>query len=158
MRAVLTVGHNLADHTFGQTDRQAAGKAAPSAAEAADAVSPWQGRGACLAHFAQYHLVMTVMVAVARAMLPLPLSWAGLAAGFAFSAGPHAFFDRRWPVHWLLERTGATKFAGWHCMRLATADVDGGEQHPVLREADVNEFRQCFRRPLSARARVDLPR
>ncbi|WP_405623678.1 hypothetical protein [Streptomyces sp. NBC_00076] len=34
--AVLAVGHNLADHVIGQTDRQAEGKAAPSAAEIAD--------------------------------------------------------------------------------------------------------------------------
>ncbi|MEU9015668.1 hypothetical protein AB0D12_39540 [Streptomyces sp. NPDC048479] len=34
--AVLSVGHNLADHVNGQTDHQAAGKAAPAAAEVAD--------------------------------------------------------------------------------------------------------------------------
>lgn len=109
--AVLAVSHNLADHIFGQTDRQAAGKAAPSADEVADGVSPWRGWGACLAHVAQYHLVMAVMVALVWAVLPIHLSWAGLAAGFAFSAGTHAFFDRRWPVRWILEHTGATKFA-----------------------------------------------
>ncbi|MFB7445290.1 hypothetical protein ACWC4A_53455 [Streptomyces mirabilis] len=38
--AVLSVGHNLADHVIGQTDHQAAGKAAPSADEVADGVSP----------------------------------------------------------------------------------------------------------------------
>ncbi|MFF8975084.1 hypothetical protein [Streptomyces sp. NPDC014995] len=38
--AVLAVGHNLADHVIGQTDHQAAGKAAPSAAEIADGASP----------------------------------------------------------------------------------------------------------------------
>jgi hypothetical protein len=38
--AVLSVGHNLADHVIGQTDQQAEGKAAPSAAEVADGVSP----------------------------------------------------------------------------------------------------------------------
>ncbi|WP_274914410.1 hypothetical protein [Streptomyces sp. WZ-12] len=34
-----------------------------------------------------------------------------MAAGFAFSAGTHAFLERRWPVRWILEHTGATKFA-----------------------------------------------
>jgi hypothetical protein len=56
--AVLTVGHNLADHVIGQADHhQAAGKAA----EVADGVSPRRGWGACLAHVAQYHVVMEIM-------------------------------------------------------------------------------------------------
>ncbi|MEE4597650.1 hypothetical protein V2J94_38230 [Streptomyces sp. DSM 41524] len=38
--AVLSVGHNLADHVFGQSDHQAASKGAPSAAEVADGASP----------------------------------------------------------------------------------------------------------------------
>lgn len=38
--AVLAVGDNFADHVIGQTDHQAAGKAAPSAAEIADGASP----------------------------------------------------------------------------------------------------------------------
>ncbi|MET9414709.1 hypothetical protein ABZY03_11080 [Streptomyces klenkii] len=80
--AVLAVDHNLADHVFGQTYHQAAGKAAPSAAKVADGVSPWRGWGACLGHVAQYHLVMAVLLALAWAVLPLHLSWAGLAAGF----------------------------------------------------------------------------
>lgn len=46
--AILAVSHNLADHIFGQTDRQAACKAAPSAAEVAAGVSTWRGWGACL--------------------------------------------------------------------------------------------------------------
>ena len=47
--AVLSVSHNLADHVIGQTDHQAGNKAAPSATEVADGVSPrrgWVGAGA----------------------------------------------------------------------------------------------------------------
>ncbi|MFJ3530775.1 MULTISPECIES: hypothetical protein [unclassified Streptomyces] len=43
--AVLSVGHNLADHVIGQTAQQAEGKAAPSAAQVADGVSPAAGLG-----------------------------------------------------------------------------------------------------------------
>jgi hypothetical protein len=50
--AVLAVGHNLADHLFGQTDHQANGKAAPPEAEVADGVSPRRGWVACLGHVA----------------------------------------------------------------------------------------------------------
>ncbi|MFI6645330.1 hypothetical protein [Streptomyces sp. NPDC050504] len=48
--AVLSVGHSLADHVIRQTDRQATGMAAPSAAEVADGVNPRRGWGACLGH------------------------------------------------------------------------------------------------------------
>lgn len=109
--AVLSVGHNLADHVFGQTDHQAASKAAPSADEVADGVSPRRGWGACLGHVAQYHLVMAVMLALVWAVLPLQMSWTGLAAGLVVSAVTHAFFDRRWPVRWLLEHIGSKGFA-----------------------------------------------
>ncbi|MGW6877126.1 hypothetical protein ACWGHA_32875 [Streptomyces xanthophaeus] len=109
--AVLSVGHNLADHVIGQTDQQAEGKAAPSAAEVADGVSPRRGWGACLRHIAQYHLVMAVTLALAWAVLPLQMSWTCLAAGLALSAVTHAFFDRRWPVRWLLEHVGSKGFA-----------------------------------------------
>ncbi|MDJ0346557.1 hypothetical protein [Streptomyces sp. PH10-H1] len=80
---------------IGQTDRQAAGKAAPSATEVADGVSPRRGWGACLGHVAQYHLVMAVMLSLVWAVLPLQMFWPGLAAGLAVSAVTHAFVDRR---------------------------------------------------------------
>lgn len=89
VRVVLAVGHNLADHVIGQTDHQAGRKAAPSAAEVADGVSPQRGRGACLGHIVQYHLVMAVMavmLALIWAVLPLQMSWASLAEGLAVSA------------------------------------------------------------------------
>jgi hypothetical protein len=53
--ATLYAGHMLADHVLGQTDRQALGKSAPG----------WRGWGWCLAHVAQYHLVLAAMLAVA---------------------------------------------------------------------------------------------
>ncbi|MFI9650299.1 DUF3307 domain-containing protein [Streptomyces sp. NPDC052040] len=109
--AVLSVAHNLADHVIGQTDHQAAGKAAPSTIEIADGVSPRRGWGACLRHVAQYHLVMAAMLALVWAVLPLQMSWTGLAAGLAVSVVTHAFFDRRWPVRWLLEHIGSKGFA-----------------------------------------------
>ncbi|MEV7192697.1 hypothetical protein AB0N81_12990 [Streptomyces sp. NPDC093510] len=55
--AVLAVGHNLADHVIGQTDRQAAGKGAPSATDVADGVNPRKGWGACLAYVTSVGLV-----------------------------------------------------------------------------------------------------
>ncbi|GHH25724.1 hypothetical protein [Streptomyces rubradiris] len=109
--AVLAVGHNLADHVFGQNDWQATNKEAPSADEVAAGTNPRQGWDACLAHVAQYHLVMAVMLVLVWAVLPLQLSWTGLAAGLAVSAITHAFFDRRWPVRWLLQNTGSPDFA-----------------------------------------------
>ncbi|MFE9536646.1 hypothetical protein [Streptomyces sp. NPDC006691] len=109
--AVLSVGHNLADHVIGQTDVQANGKAAPSATEVAEGVSPRRGWGACLGHVAQYHLVMAGLLALAWAVLPLELSGTGLAVGLIVSAVTHAFFDRRWPVRWLLEHVGSKGFA-----------------------------------------------
>ncbi|MEU4506780.1 DUF3307 domain-containing protein [Streptomyces sp. NPDC024089] len=109
--AVLAVGHNFADHVIGQTDHQAGHKAAPTPAEVADGASPRRGWGACLGHVAQYHVVMAVMLALVWAVLPLRMSWTGLAAGLAVSVVTHAFFDRRWPVRWLLEHIGSKGFA-----------------------------------------------
>ncbi|BDH16179.1 hypothetical protein HOK021_73580 [Streptomyces hygroscopicus] len=93
MGDALPVGHNLADHVFGQSDRQAANKGAPSATDVADGVSPRKSWGACMDHVAQYHLVMAVMLALVWAVLPLQMSWGGLAAGLAVSAVTHAFFE-----------------------------------------------------------------
>ncbi|WP_158677761.1 hypothetical protein [Streptomyces sp. SPB074] len=59
---------------IGQTDQQAEGKAAPSAAEVTDGVSPRRGRGACLGHVTQYHLVTAVMLVLVWAALPLQVS------------------------------------------------------------------------------------
>lgn len=118
--AVLAVGHDLADHVIGQTDHQAKGKAAPTEGEVAAGASPRRGWGACLAHVAQYHAVMAAMLALAWAVLPLHLSWTGVAAALALSAGSHALLDRRWPVRWILEHIGSGEFA-----KLKTAGMNG---------------------------------
>jgi hypothetical protein len=99
--ATLYAGHMLADHVLGQTDRQALGKSAPG----------WRGWGWCLAHVAQYHLVLAAMLAVAGWVLTLPLSPVGVVAGLGFSAVTHAVLDRRWPVVWILRHTGSAPFA-----------------------------------------------
>ncbi|WP_217712072.1 hypothetical protein [Kitasatospora sp. NA04385] len=109
--AVLVTGHALADHVFGQTDHQAANKAAPTPAEVAAGANPRRGWRACLAHVARYHLVMAVALALVRLVIPLPLSPVGTAAGFAWSMTTHAWLDRRWPVRWLLRHLGSAAFA-----------------------------------------------
>jgi hypothetical protein len=101
LAVTLYAAHQLADHVLGQTDDQAAHKADPG-------LSGWRH---IAGHVGAYHLVMAVMVAIAAVALNLPVTAAGLVAGFAFSAITHAFLDRRWPVRWLLEHTGAADFA-----------------------------------------------
>ncbi|MFE4975528.1 hypothetical protein ACFRAR_25935 [Kitasatospora sp. NPDC056651] len=118
--AVLAVGHNVADHVFGQSDHQAANKGAPTAEDVAAGVSPRRGWAACLAHVGQYHLFMAALLALVWLFIPLPLSVTGLAAGFAWSAATHAVLDRRWPVRWLLQHTGSPEFA-----ELRTAGLNG---------------------------------
>ncbi|MFH9353995.1 hypothetical protein [Kitasatospora sp. NPDC017646] len=118
--AVLAVGHNVADHVFGQSDHQATNKGAPTVEDVAAGVNPRRGWAACLAHVGQYHLVMGALLALVWLFIPLPLSVTGLAAGFAWSAATHALLDRRWPVRWLLQRTGSPAFA-----ELRTAGLNG---------------------------------
>ncbi|MFE7332086.1 hypothetical protein ACFU8W_45905 [Streptomyces sp. NPDC057565] len=48
--AVLTVGHNLADQVFGQSDHQATNKAAPTTQDVAAEASPRRDWAACPAH------------------------------------------------------------------------------------------------------------
>jgi hypothetical protein len=93
--------HQLADHVLGQTDRQAGTKAAPG----------WHGWRYNVCHIGQYHAVMTAMLATTIWVLDLPVTGVGLTAGIGFSAVTHALLDRRWPVRWLLEHTGAGQFS-----------------------------------------------
>jgi hypothetical protein len=79
--AVLAVGHNVADHVFGQSDRQAANKGAPTAEDVAAGASPRRGWAACLAHVGQYHLVMGALLGLVWLFIPLPLSVTGLPPG-----------------------------------------------------------------------------
>ncbi|WP_327073265.1 DUF3307 domain-containing protein [Kitasatospora purpeofusca] len=109
--AVLSVGHTLADHVLGQTDHQAANKAAPTPQQVKDGTDPRRGWSACLAHVAQYHLVVAGLYALTRLAVPLPATAIGVTAAVVWSAGTHAVLDRRWLVRLILERTGSAAFA-----------------------------------------------
>jgi len=87
---VLSVGHNLAGYVIGQTDHQTEGKAAPSAAEVADGVSPRRGWGTCLGHVAQCRLVVAMVLALVWTVLPLQMSFTGLAAGVSVRVKVHS--------------------------------------------------------------------
>jgi hypothetical protein len=105
--SALLVAHQLADHVL-QTDRQAAGKA--------------DGRGwwwPMLGHLAGYHLTAAGVLLGTAAVLHLPLTVLGVAAGLAFSAVTHGLLDRRWPVRAILRAVGSPRFAE------ATAPVCG---------------------------------
>jgi hypothetical protein len=97
----LTAAHQLADHVLGQTDRQAVNKAKPG----------WAGWQHIAGHVFLYHAVMLFMLGAARLALDLPISGFGTAAGIGFSMASHAIIDRRWPVRWILRRTGSAPFA-----------------------------------------------
>ena len=97
-------------HPTDQTDHQAATKAAPG----------WTGWRHNAYHVGLYHLVMTAMLLATVAVLDLPVTPAGLAAGIGLSAVTHAFLDRRWPVRWLLEHTRSKPFA-----RMAGRGING---------------------------------
>ncbi len=101
LAATLYAAHQIADHVLGQTDTQAALKATRSR----------RGWAALARHVTAYHTVMAVMVTIAWAMLDLDLSAVGLAAGLTVSVATHTVWDRRTPVRWVLEHTGARKFA-----------------------------------------------
>jgi hypothetical protein len=101
LAATAYAAHTLADHVLGQTDRQAALKATAGPA----------GWAALARHVGAYHLILTAMCAAAVAVFGLPVSPTGAAAGLAISAGTHVLWDRRTPVRWLLEHTGARQFA-----------------------------------------------
>lgn len=86
---LLFAAHMLGDWII-QTDKQALSK-----------MSSWW---AMAGHVLTYHLVMALFV--------LPFwhdRWAAL--GFVVSAASHGFIDRRWPVRWLLRKTGSPNFA-----------------------------------------------
>ena len=87
--ALVLAGHLIGDW-IAQTDHQAANK-----------TTSWK---AMHGHCATYHLVMAAFVA------PVWPDWR-LAVLLAVSYATHAFIDRRWPVRWLLARTGSPAFA-----------------------------------------------
>lgn len=95
------VAHNVADHVFGQNDYQAANKMKPGRA----------GWSALLQHVFAYHVVMALMWLFTIMIFDLPVSAIGFIVALLFSAITHAFLDRRWPVRWILEKTGSPEFA-----------------------------------------------
>jgi hypothetical protein len=98
--ASLAVAHQLGDHVV-QTDRQAGGKAGPGAA----------GLRAMLGHLLGYHVTAAVLLLGTVALLGLPVSPSGVAAGLTFSAVTHGVLDRRWPVRAVLGALGSARFA-----------------------------------------------
>ncbi|KOU22735.1 hypothetical protein ADK52_20150 [Streptomyces sp. WM6372] len=78
--AVLAVGHNMAEHVFGQSDHQAANKGAPTVEDVAAGASPPRGGAACLAHVGRYHLVLAARLALVRLFIPQPPAGARVSA------------------------------------------------------------------------------
>jgi hypothetical protein len=97
--ATLHAAHDVGDH-IAQTHHQAAAKTAASGW-----VRPMVG------HVAGYHAVQLAAVLTVDRLLGLGLRPGRVAAAVVWSAGTHAFLDRRWPVRWVLRRTGAAEFA-----------------------------------------------
>jgi hypothetical protein len=98
--STMHAAHNLADHVL-QTDAQALGKAGPGA----------DGWRAMAGHVGSYHAAQVAALATADRTLGLGLRPGRVAVAVAFSAGTHAFLDRRWPVKRALELTGSPGFA-----------------------------------------------
>jgi hypothetical protein len=99
--ATMYAAHQVADHVFGQTDEDAANKAKPGTI----------GWNAIVSHVIKYHFCMAAMLAVTVFVLSLPVSFVGVFSCLMFSAVTHAILDRRWPVKWILEKTGSPEFA-----------------------------------------------
>ncbi len=95
------VAHEFADHIAGQTDKIAANKVR----------SGRVGWSHILQHVFAYHVVMAFMLLAVIAIFNLPVSLLGFISAIVFSAATHGFIDRRWPVKWLLDKTGSPRFA-----------------------------------------------
>ncbi|MFJ8472177.1 hypothetical protein [Kitasatospora sp. NPDC094011] len=102
----LLAAHMWGDHCA-QTGHQAAHKGKPEPDSGTTNAESWR---AMLGHLVSYHAIMVVLLGTAVAVLNLRVSLAGSAAGIAFSAVTHGFWDRRWPVRWFMIATGS---AGW---------------------------------------------
>lgn len=99
--ATLYAAHQVADHVFGQTDEVANNKVKPGKA----------GWSAIVQHVLSYHLVVYFMLMITVVVLNVPVSLLGFFLCLAFSTASHAIIDRRWPVQFILEKTGSPKFA-----------------------------------------------
>lgn len=95
------VAHNFADHVLGQSDKQAANKVKPGR----------EGWKHIAGHVFDYHLVLIFMWLLAILTFNIDVSILGFVSAVAFSAITHAILDRRWPVRWILEKTGSKNFA-----------------------------------------------
>ncbi len=95
----LFVAHQVADHWI-QTQHQADCKGGPG----------WPGRIACAAHVASYTATAVVALDALHFGLGLRLNPWQVAAGLAVSAVTHYIADRRTPLRWLAELTGAGRF------------------------------------------------
>lgn len=95
----MFAAHHIGDHTS-QTDADANRKANPGR----------HGWAAMARHLATYHAGM-VLALWALLLIDVPLTTTGVLAGVGFSVVTHGFIDRRWPVRWLLHRTGSAAFA-----------------------------------------------
>lgn len=94
--AALMAAHDLGDHIV-QTDHQAATKA-----------TSWAGMAG---HVGSYTALQLAALVGLRALAGVRPSWRRTAVAVAWSAGTHAFLDRRWPVKRILELTGSPSFA-----------------------------------------------
>ena len=95
----LLVAHHVADHWV-QTSHQAATKSLPDAS----------GHWACFKHVASYTAVTAGTVALVWALLGLPITPAGFAAGQVVSAVTHYWADRRHTLARLAELAGKGGF------------------------------------------------
>lgn len=95
----LFTGHHLGDH-IAQTDRQALRKSGRG----------WPAARAMTGHLIAYHLCVSAALA-GLVIIDVPLRLPGALAALSWSILTHGFIDRRWPVRWLLRRSGAPRFA-----------------------------------------------
>jgi hypothetical protein len=94
--AVLMAAHDGGDHVL-QTDEWAGNKATSWAAMAG--------------HVGSYTALQVAALEALHALTGTRPSWRRTLAAVAWSAGTHAFLDRRWPVKKILELTGSANFA-----------------------------------------------
>lgn len=99
--ATMYAAHQVSDHVLGQTDEDVANKTLPGAL----------GWNAVISHVVKYHFYMAAMLAVTVFVFSLPVTFSGVFSCLMFSAVTHVFLDRRWPVKWILDKTGSSKFA-----------------------------------------------
>jgi len=96
---LLYVAHLIADYAA-QTDHQAGHKADPGRA----------GWTANAAHAATHAAVTALVLGVGALALGDGPGIGSAALAIGFIAATHAFIDRRWPIRWLMTRTGQRGF------------------------------------------------